>query len=323
LQHLTYLELAASHQQPDMGPLAQSLLALTGLVDLRLAGWESISASTLSCTPHLTHLELSCCEFEPDALAGRTQLQHLGLRSCTLFGCAAGTALARLLSQLQHLQQLTHLSAHDSVKAAEVATSPTAEAFSALVASYKLHHLDISSCTLPAATWQHLFPAGRQLSHLWSLNISTVSQPHRQPAPALEGNCLTHCCPSLECLVMQNMLHTTKLLASLQGLSSLHTLRLGAFEVSAGAQHVKYRVASEELQAVGQLTGLRGLCVSHFSIYQSALLYLTQLKQLTVLEEFVGLASDCRKVCNVCKVSCCTEAQWQRGFDNAAAVYDL
>ena len=122
LQQLTYLELAYMRLVgPDQEqPALQPLQALTRLVDLRLnsvnanedrdddLGIVRITASMLSGTHHLTHLELSdVIEVEPGVLAGKTKLQYLQIEQCIVSDAAAG--VAQFLSHLQQLQQLTHL----------------------------------------------------------------------------------------------------------------------------------------------------------------------------------------------------------------------
>ena len=94
----------------------ESLQALTRLVDLRIVAAAQqglpycITANALSGSRSLTRLVLigGPGTFDPVALAGKTQLQHLDLRrrSFTPTGTAA---LAQLLSQLQQLTQLTSL----------------------------------------------------------------------------------------------------------------------------------------------------------------------------------------------------------------------
>jgi hypothetical protein len=90
LQQLTYLELddIALQGPCKEQPVLQPVQALTRLQDLRLGTDNGgITASMLSGTHHLTHLEVSgwACHIpslEPDALAGKTQLQHLQLACC-------------------------------------------------------------------------------------------------------------------------------------------------------------------------------------------------------------------------------------------------
>ena len=47
-----------------------------------------------------------------------------------------------------------------------------AAAFSALTASSKLQHLAVNWWTLPAGVGQHVFPSGRQLLNLRSLDLT-------------------------------------------------------------------------------------------------------------------------------------------------------
>jgi hypothetical protein len=188
----------------------------------------------LSGTHHLTCLKLSHCSIEPGVLDSKTQLRRLTLASCSMssgiFGTPAATSMAQLLSrlqQLQHLQhlQLTHMNLAPSVWGADCANLPTA-GLSALTASSKLWHLDLSWCTLPTGVWQQLFPAGRQLPHLKSLVISYVKQSYFCYAAPPDGSLLVSCCPGLQSLDMRGLQYSAELLAPLQGLSGLHTLSL-------------------------------------------------------------------------------------------------
>jgi hypothetical protein len=136
----------------------------------------------------------------PGALAGLTKLQHLNFDSCEWSGPAEDEGTGNPMPDLRQLTQLTYLRLCNSLSAYQASNIPAA-AYSALTASSKLQHLDISECVLPAGVWQHLFPAGRQLPHLTSLDIDGVEQPHgvnsRQPLAGPEGSLLASCCPRL------------------------------------------------------------------------------------------------------------------------------
>jgi hypothetical protein len=250
------------------------------------------------------HLEL-------DVLAGLTQLQRLRLIGCEVRKGAAG--VAQLLSHLQPLQQLTHLSwhfvpplqlqrpkqalAHLNLHAVEEGC-PAAAAYAALTASSKLQYLEISYCQLLPGVWQHLFPSGRHLPNLQSLNISGVRRSGKDAwedyAPAPEGSRLVSCCPALQCLNMEHLCNPE--VAVVQGLSKLQNLRF-----TCGDSQV------EVLQAVCHLTGLRSLkfqasrgldagpdALGSSLVAKGVLLQLTQLRQLTVLYwdiPFIGTPS--------------------------------
>ena len=281
MQHLTYLEFACclTGANGEEDPLAlQPLQVLTRLVDLRLAIEDGrvshhdfvITASMLSGACNLTRLDVSstCFDFEAGALAGKPRLQHLQLASCRT---ATAEQVAQRLSQLQHLQQLTYLCLDDSIEA--FVDDPPAAAFSALTASSKLQHLDLRNCTLPAAVWQHVFPAGRQLPLLRSLNISWIRQPPDNSAAAgPHGSFLASCCPSLQCLDIGGLQYSAELLGPLQGLSELQSLHVQTDPGTDGW---------EPLELVCQLTGLRKLQADWVPDW--LLLQLTQLKQLTEL----------------------------------------
>ena len=209
LQQLTYLELACIQlQRPDeASPTLQPLQALARLVDLQLHAdimW-SVTASMLLETQKLTRLSVRSCSVEPGVLAGKTQLQHLEERECYWSCAGPPCATAHLLSRLQDLQALTHLSLRGSVP---VDRTIPAAAFSVLTASSKLHHLDISCNMLPAAVWQHVLPAEKQLPHLQELSCLDIELFSGGSAPPLESTRLISCCPGLQSLDIGNTGHS-------------------------------------------------------------------------------------------------------------------
>jgi hypothetical protein len=274
LQQLTFLELATVEVQvPGQGgPALQPLQALTALADLRLSLRQAaavLNHSMLLGAQHLTRLDLtydpSSADLQLGTLATPTQLQHLKL---VLYGSVEPAMVAHALSQLPALQQLTYLRFFCGKCEGP---NPPAAVFSALTASSKLRHLDLNGCTLPAGVWQHVFPAGRQLPQLQSMDISAVTQPPaRECAPAPEGTRLASCCPGLQFLNLQVLQYSAERLAPLQRLSMLHTLCVASS-------------FARDVEAVTQLTGLRQLNLTVYSKAQGLLLQLTQLKQLTCL----------------------------------------
>jgi hypothetical protein len=260
------------------------LQALPHLADLRFNQAEGlaarITAADLSANRKLMRLECDRVDFEPSALSGKTQLQHLSMYKCTISGGAAG--VARMMAELSHIQ-LTHLHLIKTMEPVEEG-NPPASAYAALTASSKLQYLNIANCELPTGAWQHMYAAGRQLPQLQTLDISCVFQAaSRAHAPYTGGTTLVSCCPGLTRLWLDDssqseVQHSTDLLTSLQKLSGLHTLSWSAHD---GA-------AVERLPLVCQLTGLRELAVSYpgfggQSYKEGLLLQLTQLKQLTRL----------------------------------------
>ena len=276
LPQLTYLDLTACGRFQN----CDSLHGLTNLQDLRLRllPTASISASTFYGSEQLTRLELhgqvaadmlsSSC-FEAALLAGRTQLQHLELKLCVVLGRTAG--VTELLSHLQHMQQLTRLCLTRSMR--DVAS---AAAYSALIASSKLQHLDISNSKLPEGVWQHVIPPGRQLLHLQSLNImSDINVGAAGPLAAPEGSTLVSCCPGLRYLWMPYLKYSEGQVDALTGLSAL--------------QHLCVRPANHSFAGMGAVCQLTGLTLLRLSDNvnggdNSRLLWqLTQLRQLEYL----------------------------------------
>jgi hypothetical protein len=202
------------------------------------------------------------------------------------------------LSHLQPLQQLTHLDLTVALTEVE-ANTPPAAAYAALTASSKLQHLSIMGCKLPEGVLHHIFSAGRQLPHLTSLNISDVLQvPGCSAAPAPEGSGLVSCCPCLRELDIIQLQCRAQLLAKLQALSRLHTLRLSTDKDT----------AEEVVQALCQLTMLRQLTV-YTPRSAGVLSWLTQLKHLTQLEYekrggLVGFITQVSEPLNCCLLLC-------------------
>jgi hypothetical protein len=273
LQQLTYLELSHGWVRDQHGPW--QLQQLTRLQDLRLfcGKGDTLQASMLSSLQRLTHFIVHGSYdggvFEAGALAGKTQLQHFELMGCDNAGGSAG--IAELLSHLQPLQQLTHLTLHPCWKTQSLymAAAPPAAAYSALTASGKLQLLDIAGWPVPTALWQQMFPAGRQLPDLTFLQIGDTS-----PPTVAEGSRLVSCCPRLRSLRGWCEHGTEKLLGPLTGLSSLSKLVLIHPTGS----------SPEGLELLCQLTGLIDLELQDPSEDDGVLQQLTHLKQLTRLD---------------------------------------
>jgi hypothetical protein len=270
----------------------QPLQALTHLDELHLddlqfdRGFEDnspcrITASIMPSSTHVKCLVLSGgVQLEPDALAGKTQLQLLDL-DLTHLVTGAAAEVAQLLSHIQQLQDLTHLRLRNFWAVDE--GSPPATAYSVLTASSKLQHLSIDMARLPDGVLRHLFPAGRHLPNLQFLKFAHVRESDGELATMPEGSRLVSCCPSLQTLVLgggQGL--TAARLAPLQGLSGLHMLHI------AGAG-----LRSDGWQAVCQLTRLRDLHLCWLHATQVESLQATQLHHLTRfvyrghVEEFV------------------------------------
>lgn len=146
--------------------------------------------------------------------------------------------------------------------------NPPAAAFSALTACSKLRLLK-RGCRLPAGALQHLFPFGRRLPHLTSLDLARITTvPTFEDASAPDGSRLVRCCPGLQLLDMRQLQCSAELLAPLQQLSGLHALRVKA---------------GDALGAVAQLIGLQKLDLDDMCIPDRLALQLTQLRQLTRL----------------------------------------
>ena len=130
-------------------------------------------------------------------------MQHLELDWVRMRISPNGTEeLVELLSHMQPMQQLTHLSLQGTPCAdQQLLPAQLAEALSGLTASSKLQYLDISNCALPTSVWPHIFPTGRQLPHMRWLDASLVNrtEPHFVP----DASRLVSCCPGLHTLKME------------------------------------------------------------------------------------------------------------------------
>lgn len=118
-----------------------------------------------------------------------------------------------------------------------------AAAYSALTASSVLEELHVAGFKARAGVWQHILPAGRQLTHLTALNVSimdTAGAP-QQPEPAD----LVAACPGLQRLSLWGPYYAEQLRASTR-LTGLCRLRV---QLAAG----------EAVHVLAQLTALQSL----------------------------------------------------------------
>jgi hypothetical protein len=289
LQQLTSLKIVGSRMPRSPGQVSCGLTplqALTRLVELEFSFVDNVTvtADALSSMCGLTFLRLSSVSgfVDPGALVGKSRLQHLDLSACRLAGDVAW-AVAQLLSQLELLQHLTHLKLACSLASTDKGDGPAA-AYAALTASSTLQHLDVCGCTLPVGVWQHIFPAGRQLPHLQTLNIAAVKLPAGGHSAAPDGNRLVDCCPGLQELEMLWLLCNAEQLTPLSRLSGLTRLSLNLPDGPG---------LDSATQSVCQLTGLRALDVKMPRTAEAArlLLQVTQLQQLTSLQYWMGVAT--------------------------------
>ena len=132
-----------------------------------------------------------------------------------------------------------------------------------------------------------MFPAGRQLPHLQTLDVSYVTVPEGTPAAAPDGIRLVSCCPGLQPLGMRGLRCNAELLAPLQRLSGLHTLAWCSGDDG---------FVEKTLEAVGRLTGLKELDLFGPYPAEVPLQQLTQLKQLTKLVCKGGLNAELGEV---------------------------
>jgi hypothetical protein len=253
---------------------------------LSMAPHIALSTSTtpaLLQLPHLAHLHLQCWRsLQPAFLAELRQLQHLQLDGLRHVRCSTG-------QDADVLQALPHLTALTALRLACVLQAPLdlllplnaaapqqqqqqqelmAAACAALTASPQLQSLTVIGADLPAGTWLHVFPAGRQLPQLQQLQLSLLSQQLSDH----ELSQLVTCCPGLTGLTLLMALPLRADMQPLLQLPALQELEL---------QHVHGKAT---LNVLAQLTGLRKLVGRECSISPRSLMPLTVLRQLTSLQ---------------------------------------
>jgi hypothetical protein len=271
LQQLTSLDVMLAD-----GNVLEHIDLVPGLLNLRAGVLGHISSSKLSALQQLTSLVLGAQgAFPGDDLidtagfANKGRLQHLAME-LALAGKSAG--VSALLSHLQHMTQLTHLSLQrNSTLPAPNARAPAA--YAALTASSTLQHLDVSSSSMPEGVWLHMLPADRQLLQLRVLKASECgSTGHWTHADTAR---LASCCPNLQELSMRTREPlAAQVLQPLRSLTALTALAAGELD-DAG------------LAAAAELTQLRQLTVwQQASTTDAGLLQLTQLRQLMELDVF-------------------------------------
>lgn len=200
-------------------------------------------------------------------LQGKVQLRHLELWPGFLLGHEDW-----LLAELQHLTQLTrlHLSNEDNapLRHPYMRMCSAAAAYSALTASSVLAELHVAGFKAHAGVWQHILPAGLQLTHLTALNVSIMDTAGAPKQPELAD--LVAACPGLQRLLLWGPYYAEQLRA-LTPLTGLWQLRV---ELAAG----------EAVDVLAQFTALQNLQLKWRGNLAGGLLPLTQLTQLTHLQ---------------------------------------
>jgi hypothetical protein len=301
----------------------EHLGALTGLQDLRLdiEDYELITGAMLEGLTALTSLRLDrpdpgSAQLEPEVLSSKSRLQHLRLAHVSFIaGRDVNHVLthptAAVLSQLEHLQALTHLDLQGALSLC-MPDAPAA-AFTVLTACSNLFYLNIANNRFPPDIWQQLFVPGKQLPHLRHLDVSSVrldSNPLDEPSlqmSASDAQQLVGCCPGLQQLHAPSVLRHSAALAALSALSSLSKLK--AREVQQGwadaVSQCKHLVHLEILPLPNRVFP------DAMSVpLRDELLQLTQLMGLTMLR----LDGD------VFEVFCCQVSKVLQGFVDRGGV---
>ena len=140
-------------------------------------------APWLAALTALQSLYLKHFIVETSQLHGLTQLTSLHLIDAVF----NPTHLLALLGKLTMLQQL-HIAQPEEMQStgaaveggAEQAWPPASAAYARLTASSQLQELSLANCQLPPGIWQHVFPAGRQLTQLQSLYACSTLSPNEE-----------------------------------------------------------------------------------------------------------------------------------------------
>lgn len=108
----------------------------------------------------------------PGVLLALTGLQVLQLQPDTSAIEASATGnLSKLFAALAQCTTLTEL----SLSRLHGQPPPPASAYAALTASPGLCCLDLAHCSITEGAWQHIFPAGSQLSALQDLRLADIT----------------------------------------------------------------------------------------------------------------------------------------------------
>jgi hypothetical protein len=128
----------------------------------------------LTTLTQLSHLALvrGRVAIHPGVLLALTGLQVLQLQPDTSAIEASATGdLSELFAALLQCTTVTEL----RLSRLHGQPPPRASAYAALTASPGLRCLDLVHCSIPEGAWQHIFPAGSQLSALQDLRLADIT----------------------------------------------------------------------------------------------------------------------------------------------------
>lgn len=277
LSHLTNLEeLHLGCDDPHNRPSTQCLQHLQRLTRLAFRGPARITVEecgSLGPLSNLCSLQLHRCSCDARALIGAlTSLQDLSVKSVEWI---APMAVYQWLAQLAWLTSLTVAGLRELAEVVPNGSTTCA----AVTASPHLQRLDLSGQEVHRSVWQVIFPAGRLLQQLQSLQLYNGSS----NAPLLEAaamQALVQCCPALTSLHGGNVLPVGPALGSLRHLTCLHAMQAddivqaGALAALTNLQQLVLRIRPrmkwkcQDLQPLHQLTGLTHLSFSAGEVQQ-------------------------------------------------------
>jgi hypothetical protein len=254
LQHLSFLELlGATHslgdQQQQQHQKQQQQQCLAQLTELRQLKLEAPYLAGLEHLQALTGLSLGRYEFiiqitadDSSSIGRLTNLLSLELERCQLTTSAVLRLTALTALHIQEVfNQGLHVAFFPWLESQPLAVlslgkmpgplgeATPAAAWAAVTVSSALQQLDLSSANPPSEAWQHIFPAGRQLLQLTSLQLPLVGrfeQVKRAECMSLnEVEALVQCCPALVQLEGGKVLSLEPALDTLTALTRLGAVR--------------------------------------------------------------------------------------------------
>jgi hypothetical protein len=206
----------------------KKLRALTGLSLSRSRhrlATDPVDSCSIRHLTKLRSLQLDWCTLTTSDVSRLTALTALQLQNVT-FSEGLHVAFFPWLESL--LLAVLSVGAMKDAAAAGAELAPAA-AWAAVTASSALQQLDLSRVNLPREAWQHIFPVGRQLLQLTSLQLPSVSRYEQvKRAECMSTNevrALVMCCPALVQLEGGRVLPLEYALCGLTDLTRLGAVR--------------------------------------------------------------------------------------------------
>jgi hypothetical protein len=276
LQNLRVLKLE-SRQMADA-----DLCSMTQVQSLHLKRYP-INAATLASMTQLQELVLHNCSNRTGVMMRAEMRMHAAAQSRT---AAAAAPILLAIGQLGKLQVLEVVELSDSEQG-----QPLVTAFSAFTASSQLQRLRVDSynCSaLPRGAFKHMFPQGRQLKQLVSLDLADSNCDFLPSSWRLAGKDLHRIaasCTGLQSLSIQGLLKPGADTSLLLLLTECRSLSVGGRAFDNHAAGVVSQMA--------QLTSLNWWCAQGFdSLGVQKLTALTSLQELKLVPTMKKYSED-------------------------------